>query len=461
MAPDDLLPVRRYSISGTHQYKINDKMQLQTTAFGYTTSRNWRRQDFSSSAASTNKTGVVWGDESVPGGAIYMLKTNGHRNRQFKVGGIESQLKWKTQSQFIQIGSRFLIEKADEQFLIGNKPNANGGNLRDVEFRMGKALSVYIHDKISLTKKLDINIGSRLENFDYSRNIQRGRLNIGGALVTVDTNLIASNNVAAFIPGIGFNFNQGDEITFFGGIHRGFSPPRTKDAITTEGIALDIKQEDSWNSEIGIRKVAGEFFKGEITFFSMDFINQIIPVSQSSGNSNATGLANGGKTKHRGIEAGFDFDIGKSLDKKISIVISTNLTLVNSRYAGDRFIKSSGNLVNIKNNKLPYASSIMINNGFEFESKKGNGFRVSGNYVGKQFTDELNTVNPSGDGRIGLIKPRYITDATIFAKHPKKNITATLSIKNLMNERYIASRRPQGIRVGIDRQVIFGIECTW
>ena len=461
MAPDDLLPVRRYSISGTHQYKINDKMQVQTTAFGYTTSRNWRRQDFSSSAASTNKTGVVWGDESISGGAIYMLKTNGHRNRQFEVGGIESQLKWKTQSQFIQIGSRFLIEKADEQFLIGNKPNANGGNLRDVEFRKGKALSVYIHDKISVTKKLDINIGSRLENFDYSRNIQRGRLNIGGALVTVDTNLIASNNVAAFIPGIGFNFNQGDEITFFGGIHRGFSPPRTKDAITTEGIALDIKQEDSWNSEIGIRKVAGEFFKGEITFFSMDFINQIIPVSQSSGNSNATGLANGGKTKHRGIEAGFDFDIGKSLDKKTSIVISTNITLVNSRYAADRFIKSSGNLINIKNNKLPYASSIMINNGFEFESKKGNGFRVSGNYVGKQFTDELNAINPSGDGRIGLINPRYITDATIFAKHPKKNITATLSIKNLMNERYIASRRPQGIRVGIDRQVIFGIECTW
>ena len=458
MAPDDFLPLRRYSISATHQYKLNKNMQLQTTSFAYTTTRNWRRQDFSTNSSATNQTGVVWGDGSIQGGAIYMLKTNGHRNRQFEVGGIESQLKWKTKNQFIQLGARLLSENADEKFLIGNKPNAIGGNLRDVEFRKGKALSLYVQDKISITKKLDINIGTRFENFKSSRNILRGRLNIGGALVTVDTNLIASKNVAAFIPGIGFNYNQGDEVTFFGGIHRGFSPPRTKDAITTEGIALDIKQEDSWNTEIGIRKVAGEFFKGEITFFSMDFINQIIPVSQSSGNSNATGLANGGKTKHRGIEAGFDFDIGKSLDKKTSIVISTNITLVNSRYVADRFIKSSGNLINIKNNKLPYASSIMMNNGVEFESKKGNGFRISGNYVGKQFTDELNTVNPSGDGRIGLIKSRYITDATIFAKHPNKNITATLSIKNLMNERYIASRRPQGIRVGMNRQVIFGIE---
>jgi Fe(3+) dicitrate transport protein len=461
LAPNDFLPIKRYSISGTHQYKINNNMQLQTSVFSYTTTRNWRRQDFSSNATTSNQTGVIWGDESIPGGAIYMLKSNGHRNRQFEVSGIESQLKWKTNTQFIQIGTRLLHENADEQYLIGNKPNANGGNLRDVEFRKGKALSVYVHDKISITKKLEINIGTRIEKFDYSRNIQRGRLNIGGSTEIVDTNLIASNNLVAVIPGIGFNFNQGDETTFFGGIHRGFSPPRTKDAITTEGIALDIKQEDSWNTEIGMRKIIGEFFKSELTFFSLDFINQIIPVSQSSGNTNAIGLANGGKTTHRGIEAGFDLDLGKALNKKISFIVSSNITLIDSRYAANRYIKYAGNIVNIKNNKLPYASSIMMNNGIEFESKNKHGFRLSGNYVGKQFADELNTANPSGDGRIGLIPPRYITDATFFTKHPTKNITATLSIKNITNERYIASRRPQGIRVGIDRQIIAGVEVIW
>jgi Fe(3+) dicitrate transport protein len=193
----------------------------------------------------------------------------------------------------------------------------------------------------------------------------------------------------------------------------------------------------------------------------MDFINQIIPVSQSSGNTNAIGLANGGKTTHRGIEAGFDLDLGKALNKKISFIVSSNITLIDSRYAANRYIKYAGNIVNIKNNKLPYASSIMMNNGIEFESKNKHGFRLSGNYVGKQFADELNTANPSGDGRIGLIPPRYITDATFFTKHPTKNITATLSIKNITNERYIASRRPQGIRVGIDRQIIAGVEIIW
>lgn len=41
MAPDDRLPVRRYSFSATHQYKINDAISLQTTGFAYTTTRNW------------------------------------------------------------------------------------------------------------------------------------------------------------------------------------------------------------------------------------------------------------------------------------------------------------------------------------------------------------------------------------------------------------------------------------
>jgi hypothetical protein len=35
----------------------------------------------------SNLTGVVWGDESIPGGAIYMRNSTGNRNRQFEVAG--------------------------------------------------------------------------------------------------------------------------------------------------------------------------------------------------------------------------------------------------------------------------------------------------------------------------------------------------------------------------------------
>lgn len=461
MAPNDLLPVRRYHFSATHQYKLSSQWQWNTTAFAYTTTRNWRRQDFSTSAAAANRTGVVWGDANVPGGALYMLKTNGHRNREFGVAAIESQLKWRTEKQLLQAGIRLLAERADEQFLIGSKPDAVGGNLRDVEQRKGKAISLYVHDKIAITKKLEINVGLRVEHFDYSRNILRGRFMLNGVAVVADTNVVASNNLMAVIPGGGFNYSLDEGVTLFGGIHRGFAPPRTKDAITSEGMALDLAQENSWNSELGIRALLRDFFKAEFTLFSMEFKNQIIPVSQSSGNANATGLANGGRTNHIGVEAGASFDLAKQMKKNFSLVFAANGTWIESRYSADRFIVVGANKVNVKNKQLPYAPSLMVNNSIEYASAKGAGIRLSGNFVGKQFADELNTISASADGRNGLLASRYITDLSAFARLSQKQILFSLAVKNLTNERYIASRRPQGIRVGIDRQVVLGMEVKW
>lgn len=461
MAPNDLLPVRRYHFSATHQYRLNKRLQLQTTAFAYSTTRDWRRQDFSFSASAANRTGIVWGDPTVPGGALYMLKTNGHRNRQFGVAAIESQLKWKTAKQLMQVGIRLLAESANEQFLIGNKPDAVGGNLRDVEQRKGKAISLYVHDKIAITKKLEINVGLRLENFDYSRNILRGRFMRNGVAAVADTNVLASNKLMAVIPGWGFNYSLDEGVTVFGGIHRGFAPPRTKDAITSEGMALDLAQEDSWNSELGLRALLRDFFKAELTLFNMEFNNQIIPVSQSSGNANATGLANGGKTRHFGVEAGASFDLAKQMKKNFSFIFSANATWIDSRFSANRFIVVGANKVNVKNNQLPYAPSLMLNHSIELSSAKGAGIRLSGNFVGKQFADELNTISSSADGRNGLLASRYITDLSAFARLSKKQILFSLAVKNLTNERYIASRRPQGIRVGIDRQVVLGMEVKW
>jgi Fe(3+) dicitrate transport protein len=47
----------------------------------------------------------------------------------------------------------------------------------------------------------------------------------------------------------------------------------------------------------------------------LDFSNQVIPVSQSSGGTGA-GLVNGGRTLHKGIEAGITFEV---LQKHIRI----------------------------------------------------------------------------------------------------------------------------------------------
>ncbi|MFD2526615.1 TonB-dependent receptor family protein [Flavihumibacter stibioxidans] len=465
IAPHDRLPVRRYNFSVTHQYKFTERASLQTTAFAYTTTRNWQRQNFSSNPAATNQTGEVWGDPSVPGGALFMQNSNGHRNRQFEVAGVEPRLVVKGmiagKENKLQTGVRFLYEKANEQFIVGKKADATAGDLRDNEVRSGNALSAYLQDELNLTERLTINAGVRMEHFDYARRILRGRFSVNGTTVVADTNVVAKDKVFGIIPGAGFSYLLHDDITIFGGVHKGFAPPRTKDAITSTGMAIQLDEESSWNYELGMRYNNNEWVSGELTFFAMSFGNQIIPVSQSSGNSNATGLANGGRTLHKGLEGALQLDLGKAFGWEHSLTVGNNFTFVDSRYVEDRFIESGSDKVNVRDNKLPYAPSFIWNGSIGFEAKKGWGLRMLGNYVTEQYSDELNTELPTANGRIGKIDARFLFDASVWYQFPSRNITLSVCAKNLGDNRYIASRRPEGIKVGLPAFVTAGIDIVF
>ena len=463
IAPDDLLPVKRVTGSITHEWSISPSLQLKTTAFGYTITRNWRRQDFSSNPAAANQTGVIWGDPSIPGGALFMLNTTGNRNRQFEVAGIESSLKvdktiFERKNELI-IGARLLHEKAYEQFIIGAKPDASAGNIRDNEVRTGRAFSFFIQDQLNLTSKWSLNAGLRIEQYEYERHILRGRFVVNGQNTARDTSVLASNSLTTIIPGIGFAYQINTESSLFGGVHRGFAPPRVKDAITSTGIAQDLDAEISTNYELGVRTQALPHFNVASTLFYTDFDNQIIPISISSGNVNATGLANGGQTRHSGIEFAVNWNIGDMLASNHQFMLDLSSTYVRSLYSADRFIGQDG--TNVRGNLLPYSPEWTFWGGFTAELDFGLGFNINSTFVSSQFTDEINSILPSADGRNGKIEARNVIDAGMYYRLPKKAITLRLNVKNLTDERFIASRRPQGIRVGLPRWFLGGVDFSF
>jgi Fe(3+) dicitrate transport protein len=83
---------------------------------------------------------------------------------------------------------------------------------------------------------------------------------------------------------------------------------------------------------------------------------------------------------------------------------------------------------------------------------------LTANSIGTQFADELNTVEPSMNGRIGEIPSYFMIDAVMSYKVARWNSNFNLSVKNITDERYISTRRPQGIRVGLPRLVTAGFE---
>jgi Fe(3+) dicitrate transport protein len=449
LAPDDLLTVRRISGSATHEYRFRPTVQLKTTAFAYSTTRDWRRQDFGRTSNVSNRSGVVWGDPNIAGGAIYMRNQNGHRNRQFEVAGIESRLAASFQAYKLDAGLRFLFERAFEQRVNGAKPSARAGALIEDEIRTGRALSAFVQNRIMLGARWSFTAGIRSETYFYERDIAR--------LAQKDTAILSNNVISQLIPGVGVNFNAHENWTVFAGLHRGFSPPRVKDAISNEGTVYNLDPELSWNSELGMRGRVGESLSAELTAFYMDFSNQIIPISESSGGS-GTGLANAGRSLHRGVEWAFNWDAGSLfLGEQHSLEAYFSGTYSDAFYNADRFI-GLGDAVNIRNNRLPYAPRWMYAAAIQYAAPFGLQGRLTVNGQSSQFTDELNTNIPSADGETGLIEGRFTIDGSLSYTLPSRKWSFLAGVKNLTNERFIASRRPQGIRVNVPRFFSVGVE---
>lgn len=457
IAPDDELNIRRYSGSATYDYMFAPGVSLRTTVFGYTTTRNWRRQEFGRTGTSTLRTGIVFGDTTVAGGAIYMRNQTGNRNRQFEVAGIEPRFSMSYEfgeiKNELDLGFRFLYERAFEQLIIGTTYNSSSGNMRDDEIRAGYARSAFAQNRVYVTDNVIISPGIRVESFSYERDIMRGQFN--GAVR--DTSIIAGSNIFQIIPGLGVSYQISEGSSIFAGVHRGFAPPRVKDAITSTGEALNLDAELSWNYEVGTRYTPSSNMSLELTGFLLDFSNQIIPVSQSSGGT-GTGLVNGGRSHHIGAEAGFTIDLGPLFSSEYSLVFNTNATFVRATYSADRFITQGSTRINVKGNSLPYAPKLLVSSSLALNAPFGASVRVTENYASRQFTDEFNTIVSTADGLSGVIPSHFVMDLSVRYSVVPLNSIFSVSVKNLFDERYIASRRPTGIKVGMPRFVSAGID---
>ena len=353
------LDVKRYSLSFSHKYKISEKVRLRTIAYGYTTTRNWNRQDFAVGGGEgytppANWTGTVWGDTDVAGGALYMRNSTGNRNRQFEVAGIEPRLEidhnlFAKKNELI-VGTRFLYERAFEQRINGTQAGVRSGDLVEDEIRTGHAISAYAQNKLHLSDKFSFSGGVRMESFDYVRDINRRSFPGVGIR---DTSLVAGNHIVEVIPGLGFNYRPTQKLNMFGGVHKGFAPPRIKDAISNVGDVYELDAEQSWNYELGFRSDLVSWIFMEMTAFHMEFSNQIIPVSESSGGF-GFGVVNGGATRHSGLETALVMDISQVLGlSRTRLMYDINATFINATFSEDRFV----NEMNISGNRTPYASS--------------------------------------------------------------------------------------------------------
>lgn len=460
LAPDDRMHVRRYSASANHHYFFSDQLQLKTTAFAYTTKRDWSRQNFTISPNPSANYIRVIGDKNVPGGALYFLDQMVNRNRSFEVYGLETSLILKKQTGLVyhelQFGARFLHELALEQQIEGTTERITTGVLRNDELRSGQAISFFAHDRLMVGDRLGLNPGLRIEQFWFDRDILLLNRQI--------TSIKKMDSVTEIIPGFGITYNLNSRSELFAGIHRGFGPPRVKDAINNSGLSEELDAERSWNTELGLRMRLPASVNADVTLYMMDFTNQIIPVSESSGGAGqagASGLVNGGETKHQGVEVSLNGSHTGLWGSNIYIKWTLNSSLSRSWFSNDRFVTNAGQKVNIKGNTLPYAPAFLLNKSFAVGFRNAFEWNIHTTSVSKQYGDLLNLKAGSLNGQQGEIPSYSVIDTGVsYAIPGPVKATLTANMKNVLNKRYMVSRRPQGIRVGLPRFFTIGLELT-
>ena len=463
-APDDRLQIRRQAVTASHEAAFGASARLRTNLYAYHTVRDWRRQDYGFNVDSS---------------AHVFAGTTGNRNREFHVIGVEPRFRMTWigggMAGEFEAGARAHYERARDQHINGTTPTASEGVVRDDEVRHGRALALFAQNRFFVTDHLYVTPGIRFERFSYDRNVLRTRVRRQGAdgttRVPEEVDLDGSDGLTELIPGIGTAWTPSAGVTVFAGVHRGFAPPRVKDALVFDDPSLGpgeqvpqlqtlhLDAERSVNYELGARLTPLPFLSLEATGFVLDFTNQIIAPSLSAGAVADVQLANQGATRHRGAEAVVMLDIGKALEQPFGLVAQVSATRVDAVFSRDRFLRRGTDTVNVRGNQLPYAPRLTSSASLTFSGAHGIEVRTDYTHVGKQFSDNFETTVASPSGLVGPIPAHSVWDVSARVQLPRApRATVVGSVKNLFGATYVASRRPEGIKPGMPRTAFVGLK---
>jgi Fe(3+) dicitrate transport protein len=425
---------------------INGSAVFTTTVYAANFNRDWWRQSSNSDQRPNRR-----GQNGCNGLAeLNTLCGNEGRLRNYDSFGLDPRLRLSNRRRGeTDLGFRFHAETQNRIQQNNNTlgPNGRTGVTVEDNQRKNRAYSGYVQHRF-LLGRFAITPGLRVEHVAIERT---NRL---GAPVTGKT------AVTQAIPGFGISYNPTERVTFFAGVHRGFSPPRPADIISNTGGVVELDPELSWNYEAGLRSQIARVLKLNAAFFRLDYQNQIVPANLSGGAGST--LTSAGKTLHQGLEFDARFDTGGLFNSPHNLYFRAAYTWVGTaEYRGTRFSSVGGfGNVSIAGNRLIYSPEHLLNATVGYSHPlRGGGIDVliEAVHTSRQFSDDLNTIAPAPNGQRGLIPAYTVWNATMNYQIESLRSTFFIAVKNLFDDTFIVDRR-RGVMPGIPRLVQGGVK---
>jgi len=251
---------------------------------------------------------------------------------------------------------------------------------------------------------------------------------------------VSENSVSMLIPGMGVLYRLDSNWRLLAGIHKGFNPPAP---------GSSAREETSLNIEVGTR-YDNDALSFEAIYFINDYDNLVGTVTDSTGGGGTVGdQFDGGEVTVAGLELSADYrwSIGTfSMPFGLQYTWTTEAEFEN---AFDSNFDPWGNVE--VGDELPYIPEHQLRASTGLDSEKWR-VNLAANYIGKLRSKAGQGSFDSADS----VSSRVVWDLLAAWQFAPK-FSTYIKVDNLLDESYIAARRPAGVRPGLPRTAYLGL----
>lgn len=251
---------------------------------------------------------------------------------------------------------------------------------------------------------------------------------------------VRESSISMTIPGMGALYRVDDQWRLLAGVHKGFNPPAP---------GSSAQQESSLNVEVGAR-FGNDALNFEAIYFVNDYDNLVGTVTESSGGGGDIGdQFDGGEVTVAGLELSADFNWRVA---SIDVPLGLRYTWTTESEFDNAFASNFEPWGDVAaGDELPYVAEHQLNatGGLEAERWRIN---LAATYIG-------DLRSKAGQG---FVDPSESIDSHVVwdlmaAWQFQPRLSMYLKLDNLLDESYIAARRPAGVRPGLPRSAYLGL----
>jgi Fe(3+) dicitrate transport protein len=447
----DNMQWHRTSLQLSHQAVFSRNFSVKTTAYRHDLDRTWRKVNgfrgadiydvLSNPESNRLYRKILAGDvdSTSPNDSILI----GPNHRVFVSQGVQSLFALTADTgpakHRLQYGIRLHYDSIErnhtqEGFLVRYRtlvPDGAGIETTANNRAYTTAVAIHAQDAIEY-KALTVTPGIRLELIRSILEDQLAGTRKGRALQVA-------------LPGLAAHVKATEALAFFGGVHKGFSPPSPGDQTAAA--------ESSVNYELGAR--LGRRNHVEAVGFANNYSNftSICTFSSGCAAADIDKQFSAGGAFIAGVEVLANAEL--KLNDTLTLPVRATYTFTSAHFLS-AFRSQDPQFGSVRRgDELPYIPLHQASASVGLESER---YAVN---IGGTFVGDMRERAGQGDTKPNeLTDPYFLLDVSLQA-HPAKWITLYLNGKNVLNAEYIVSRRPFGARPGAPLTVISGMTLTY